>query len=163
MGKKKAGTVPVRFRNGEWQVLLVEACNNPGMFVLPKGSVEKGEKKKEAAQRETLEEAGVLGRMRKGSMGVFEYERHGTLFEQKMWILYAGPGADLHKGMCGPPDGILPKTDERWKERNVRPREWFSFQQARTLCACRKENVDILRRAEEQLGEPEEDEEENGA
>lgn len=158
MGKKKAGTVPVRFHNGDWQVLLVEACNNPGMFVLPKGSVEKNEKRKEAAQRETLEEAGVVGRMRKGSMGVFEYERHGIAFSQKMWLLYVGEPADLHKGMQDAPgDGVLPKTDMRWKERDVRPREWFSFRQARTLCACRKENFDMLVRAETQLKEPEEE------
>jgi 8-oxo-dGTP pyrophosphatase MutT (NUDIX family) len=54
-----AGGVVVRTKNGGPQYLLVEAKNNPGMWVLPKGHIERGETPEAAAVREVEEEAGV--------------------------------------------------------------------------------------------------------
>ena len=54
-----AGGVVVRTIDGESAYLLVEAKNNPGMWVLPKGHIEPGETPEAAAVREVEEEAGV--------------------------------------------------------------------------------------------------------
>ena len=54
-----AGGVVVRTTDGELEYLLVEAKNNRGMWVLPKGHIEKGETPEAAAVREVEEEAGV--------------------------------------------------------------------------------------------------------
>jgi 8-oxo-dGTP pyrophosphatase MutT (NUDIX family) len=54
-----AGGVVVRTVDGELQYLLVEAKNNPGIWVLPKGHIEAGETPEAAAVREVEEEAGV--------------------------------------------------------------------------------------------------------
>jgi 8-oxo-dGTP pyrophosphatase MutT (NUDIX family) len=54
-----AGGVVVRMVNGELEYLLVEAKNNRGMWVLPKGHIEPGETPEAAAAREVEEEAGV--------------------------------------------------------------------------------------------------------
>ena len=54
-----AGGVVVRTVDGVLEYLLVEAKNNPGMWVLPKGHIETGETPEAAAVREVEEEAGV--------------------------------------------------------------------------------------------------------
>ena len=54
-----AGGVVVRVIDNELHYLLVEASDNPGMWVLPKGKIESGETPEAAAVREIMEEAGV--------------------------------------------------------------------------------------------------------
>lgn len=54
-----AGGVVVRGHSGQLEYLLVEASDNPGMWVLPKGRIEPGETPEAAAVREVMEEAGV--------------------------------------------------------------------------------------------------------
>jgi 8-oxo-dGTP pyrophosphatase MutT (NUDIX family) len=55
---RKAGVVVYRLRPGGAEILLVSARRFPGSWVFPSGTVEKGEKAKEAARRECAEEAG---------------------------------------------------------------------------------------------------------
>lgn len=121
---KKAGTIPVRRcepgGSSSWRVLLVSSSSDPNVFVLPKGGVEKGEKAKEAAVRETLEEGGVTGKLRPGKLGAWEYTTaNGREAIQKMWILYV--------------DNVLSCDDPLWKERKRRERRWLTFDEARTL------------------------------
>jgi len=54
-----AGGVVVRSMDGELHYLLVEASDNRGIWVLPKGHIELGETPEAAAVREVMEEAGV--------------------------------------------------------------------------------------------------------
>ena len=54
-----AGGVVARMIDNELHYLLVEASDNPGMWVLPKGHIEKDETPEAAAIREIKEEAGV--------------------------------------------------------------------------------------------------------
>ena len=54
-----AGGVVVRLIDNDLHYLLVEASDNPGMWVLPKGHIEEGETPEAAAVREIIEEAGV--------------------------------------------------------------------------------------------------------
>ena len=54
-----AGGVVVRMIDNELHYLLVEASDNRGMWVLPKGRIEEGETPEAAAVREIIEEAGV--------------------------------------------------------------------------------------------------------
>jgi 8-oxo-dGTP pyrophosphatase MutT (NUDIX family) len=58
-----AGGVVLRTKRGEAQYLLVEATNDPGQWVLPKGHVEEGESHRETAVREVHEETGVWARI----------------------------------------------------------------------------------------------------
>lgn len=50
------GVVPVRFAEGDWQLLVLRAYKN---WDFPKGIVEADEDPLEAARRETLEETGI--------------------------------------------------------------------------------------------------------
>jgi 8-oxo-dGTP pyrophosphatase MutT (NUDIX family) len=56
-----AGTIPYRLRNGEVEFCLVSSSRNAKRLVLPKGKVRACEDWTHAAQRETLEEAGLTG------------------------------------------------------------------------------------------------------
>lgn len=104
--------------NGKWQVLMISSSADDNVFVLPKGGVEKGEKAKETAVRETLEEAGVTGELHKGKIGIFEYTTPvGNQVVQKMWLLYVTNELDA--------------TNPLWKERKRRERHWLSFDEAR--------------------------------
>ncbi|WP_373498722.1 NUDIX domain-containing protein [Desulfococcus sp.] len=58
-----AGGVVFRTRRGKAVYLLVEAANDPGQWVLPKGHVEDGEQHRETAAREVHEETGVWARI----------------------------------------------------------------------------------------------------
>ena len=59
---RQAGAVVFRVRRSRLQILLVRARRTPGLWIFPKGHIEKGENAKTAALRETQEEAGVDGR-----------------------------------------------------------------------------------------------------
>jgi 8-oxo-dGTP pyrophosphatase MutT (NUDIX family) len=58
---QQAGAVVVRPGKGEPRILLVTARRNPSNWIFPKGHIEDGETRKDAALREALEEAGIDG------------------------------------------------------------------------------------------------------
>lgn len=144
----QAGTVPVRRKggapDGEWEILLVSSQQTRSTWVFPKGGVEAGEGNKDAALRETLEEAGVIGDAKKGSLGKFEYERSGNLVRQKMWLLFVTKEYS--------------EENKRWKERKRRSRMWCSYGQARRKLttghsnSARPELLQILDAAIAELG-----------
>ncbi len=67
---KKAGTIPIQIVDGTVMVCLVSSRRRKGKFVLPKGTVYPNEKRRQAAQRETLEEAGLKGALSPSSIKV---------------------------------------------------------------------------------------------
>jgi 8-oxo-dGTP pyrophosphatase MutT (NUDIX family) len=58
---QQAGAVVFRVSRGRLQILLVRARRTPDQWIFPKGHIEDGETAKQAAIRETQEEAGVDG------------------------------------------------------------------------------------------------------
>uniref|UniRef100_A0A7S1XEM2 Nudix hydrolase domain-containing protein n=1 Tax=Compsopogon caeruleus TaxID=31354 RepID=A0A7S1XEM2_9RHOD len=145
MTRKVAGCVPVRLRRSvrggeefdEWEVLLVQSRWVPQVWLFPKGGIEKHEKAKAAAVRETREEAGVIGRVGP-KVGQFRLESTpGQTI--KLWILFVGEE--------------LASNDKRWKERKSRARQWLTFPEARNLMTSidpglvRPELVEILERS----------------
>lgn len=56
----QAGTLAVRGRGAEAEVLIIGSKKNPGTWTFPKGHIEKGETAAEAALRELREEAGIV-------------------------------------------------------------------------------------------------------
>eukprot|EP00188_Purpureofilum_apyrenoidigerum_P001267 Plantae.Rhodophyta-Purpureofilum_apyrenoidigerum.ctg16805.p2 GENE.Plantae.Rhodophyta-Purpureofilum_apyrenoidigerum.ctg16805~~Plantae.Rhodophyta-Purpureofilum_apyrenoidigerum.ctg16805.p2 ORF type:complete len:192 (+),score=60.20 Plantae.Rhodophyta-Purpureofilum_apyrenoidigerum.ctg16805:134-709(+) len=114
MGRKVAGCVPVRMSGkGEFEVLLVKSRWVEGVWLFPKGGVEKSESAKECAVRETREEAGVIGKL-VGKLGSFDSSTSKE--KHKMFVLLVDEECD--------------EKDKRWKERGKRERKWFSFKEA---------------------------------
>jgi 8-oxo-dGTP pyrophosphatase MutT (NUDIX family) len=58
--------------NGETLVLLISS-RGAKRWVIPKGTLEPGEKAHKCAEREAGEEAGIFGKANKASMGYFTY------------------------------------------------------------------------------------------
>ncbi|WP_071832263.1 NUDIX hydrolase [Pararhizobium antarcticum] len=64
-------------RDGTLLVLLISS-RGTGRWVIPKGTVESGEKSHKAAEREAREEAGVKGKAEKHPCGYFTYVKDDT-------------------------------------------------------------------------------------
>ncbi|XP_028767144.1 nudix hydrolase 17, mitochondrial-like [Neltuma alba] len=134
--RQVVGCVPYRYKadvNGnimsnELEVLVVSSqkCQK---FMFPKGGWELDESVEEAACRESLEEAGVIGIV-EAQLGQWSFisKRHGTYYEGHMFPLFVKEQLDL------------------WPEKHVRRRLWMSVAEAREVCQhwWMKEALDIL-------------------
>ena len=68
-----AAAVPVRRRDAGGLEFLLVRTSNGERWTFPKGTVERGESRSEAAEREAREEAGVTGRIGADPLGVYRY------------------------------------------------------------------------------------------
>ncbi|KAF2069173.1 hypothetical protein CYY_009504 [Polysphondylium violaceum] len=124
----QAGCIPIRIKklagsgNGssllsleDFQILLVTSGTSGENWVFPKGSIKKSESKKEAALRETMEEAGVKGKIIKALAPI--------------------DVADHHKG-CNLryfPTYVKKKQSKAvWDEKSKRHRKWYRLSDAPT-------------------------------
>ncbi|XP_027098082.1 nudix hydrolase 17, mitochondrial [Coffea arabica] len=117
------GCIPYRFKgqekdkvNNQVEVLVISSQNGQGMM-FPKGGWELDESLIEAACRESLEEAGVLGNV-EDELGIwgFKSKSQGTYHEGYMFPLLVTEQLDL------------------WPEQNVRKRVWMTVAEAREVC-----------------------------
>jgi 8-oxo-dGTP pyrophosphatase MutT (NUDIX family) len=112
----QAGCIPVRrAASGAWEVMVVQSRWTPAIWLFPKGGVEAGENGKEAAVRETREEAGVAGLLGP-KLGCWRFTKAADQ-KHKMWLLFV--------------DEVYGDGDRRWKERKKRRREWLLVEQCR--------------------------------
>uniref|UniRef100_A0A5B7AQ68 Putative Nudix hydrolase 17 n=1 Tax=Davidia involucrata TaxID=16924 RepID=A0A5B7AQ68_DAVIN len=129
------GCIPYRYKNGkdgtinnEFEVLVISSQKGQGMM-FPKGGWEIDESVGEAASRESLEEAGVLGNV-ESELGKwsFKSKSRGTYREGYMFPLLVTEQLDL------------------WPEKNVRQRVWMTVAEAREVCqhGWMKEALDVL-------------------
>ncbi|KAM7484700.1 hypothetical protein LguiA_000709 [Lonicera macranthoides] len=125
------GCIPYRYKNGndELEVLVITSQKGQKMM-FPKGGWELDESAEEAASRESLEEAGVLGNVQ-CELGKWSFKSKscsGTYHEGFMFPLLVTQQLDL------------------WPEKNVRQRKWMSASEAREVCqhVWMKEALDIL-------------------
>ncbi|XP_061351235.1 nudix hydrolase 17, mitochondrial-like isoform X1 [Gastrolobium bilobum] len=134
-GRQVVGCIPYRYKeeidgnmNNELEVLVVSSQKGQGLM-FPKGGWELDESVEEAACRESLEEAGVLGIVEcKLGQWSFISKRHGIYYEGHMFPLFVKEQLDL------------------WPEKNLRRRIWMTVAQAREACQhwWMKEALDIL-------------------
>ncbi len=68
-----AAAVPVRRRDAGGLEFLLVRTSNGERWTFPKGTVERGESRSEAAEREAREEAGVSGAIGSEPLGVYRY------------------------------------------------------------------------------------------
>ncbi|XP_054798230.1 nudix hydrolase 18, mitochondrial-like [Prosopis cineraria] len=129
--RQVVGCIPYRYKmeeSEELEVLVISSQKGKGML-FPKGGWELDESKKEAAVRETIEEAGVRGIVG-GGLGKwsFKSKTHDTLYEGYMFPL------------------LVQEQLELWPEQNYRQRIWMSVDEAREVCqhCWMKEALDRL-------------------
>ncbi|KAK7251746.1 hypothetical protein RIF29_35210 [Crotalaria pallida] len=131
--RQVVGCIPYRYRRKgsqkkELEVLLISAQNGNGMQ-FPKGGWETDECIEQAALRETIEEAGVVGSI-ESILGKWLYKskRKDTLHEAYMFPL------------------LVKKQLENFPEKNIRKRRWMAVAEAKEVCphAWMKEALDVL-------------------
>lgn len=92
--KRQAGGIVFRVRRGGVEVLLVTARRSRKRWVLPKGSIERGELPVDAALREVREEAGVRGKV-VAPAGIARYVRATHVARVEYFLIaYRGEDAD---------------------------------------------------------------------
>lgn len=135
--RQVVGCIPYRYKSGkagllndELEVLVISSQKDQGKgMMFPKGGWEIDESVEEAALRESLEEAGVLGDLD---------------FELGRWSFKSKSQGTFHEGYMFP---LLVKEQlDLWPEKNVRQRKWMSIEEAREECQYwwMKEALDIL-------------------
>ncbi|PIN11105.1 Diadenosine and diphosphoinositol polyphosphate phosphohydrolase [Handroanthus impetiginosus] len=118
------GCIPYRYKNGkkgtcpedDLEVLLVSSRKSQAMM-FPKGGWELDESVEEAASRESLEEAGVLGNV--------ECELGRWTYKSNSRELY-------HQGFVFPL--LVTQQLELWPEQTARKRQWMSVAEAKEAC-----------------------------
>jgi ADP-ribose pyrophosphatase YjhB (NUDIX family) len=135
-----AGGVLVRRMRGRWWLAAIRPQGKPvGVWALPKGLVDRGERPDTTALREVFEETGVSGRL-DGKLGdvKYVYSRGGQrIFKVVSFYLVRGP-----RGRIGDlPPGM---------EREVAEARWLPLEDAPRLLAYRGER-DMARAALEAL------------
>ncbi|KAK3043108.1 hypothetical protein RJ639_001223 [Escallonia herrerae] len=129
------GCIPYRYKDGkagtlddELEVLVISSQKGKAMM-FPKGGWELDESLQEAASRESLEEAGVLGNV-ECELGTWSFKSKscGTYHDGHMFPLLVTEQLDL------------------WPEKEFRRRTWMSAAEAREVCqhSWMKEALDIL-------------------
>jgi 8-oxo-dGTP pyrophosphatase MutT (NUDIX family) len=135
-----AGGVLVRRLNGRWVVAAIRPAGKPpGLWALPKGRIDAGERGEETALREVAEETGAHGRSL-GKLGDVRYwfNWHGErIFKVVSFFLVRYEGGRL---------GELPEA-HRHEVAEVR---WLPLEDAPRLLAYAGER-DMARRALERL------------
>lgn len=123
--RQVVGCIPYRYKptkqtsyekEEELEVLVISSQKGKGML-FPKGGWETDESIREAALRETVEEAGVLGVV-EGGLGKwsFKSKSHDTYYEGYMFPLLVKEQLDV------------------WPEKNLRQRIWMGAKEAREAC-----------------------------
>ncbi|KAK4278036.1 hypothetical protein QN277_015935 [Acacia crassicarpa] len=120
--RQVVGCIPYRYKMEEQgsieelEVLVISSQKGKGML-FPKGGWELDESKKEAALRETIEEAGVRGIVG-GKLGKwsFKSKTYDTFYEGYMFPL------------------LVQEQLELWPEQNFRQRIWMSVDEAKEVC-----------------------------
>lgn len=111
---RQAAVVPFRIRDDRVEIALV---TTPGgkEWVVPKGSLDDGERPRDAAIRETEEEAGLIGRLKRRPLGRYRFKRRNEKYEVEVYLMHVTIVLDY------------------WLEAGLRRRRWLKVDKAATL------------------------------
>jgi 8-oxo-dGTP pyrophosphatase MutT (NUDIX family) len=107
--------LPYRFRDGV-EILLVSS-RETRRWVLPKGWPMKSKKPHSAAAREAMEEAGLVGKIDKKSLGSYHYQKRLKNGATVLCRVQVFPM-------------LVEKQRKSWPEQNQRTTQWFSIPDA---------------------------------
>jgi 8-oxo-dGTP pyrophosphatase MutT (NUDIX family) len=115
----KAAVIPYRIRKARLEVALVTTSNGKRWSV-PKGSIDDGERPRDAAIREAEEEAGLKGVVARKPLGRYRHESD--------------------RGRCRVEVYLMKVTTvlEHWLEDDIRRRRWM---RTRAATACLREEL----------------------
>jgi 8-oxo-dGTP pyrophosphatase MutT (NUDIX family) len=105
---QQAGAIVVRSGRLGPRILLVTARRNPDNWIFPKGHIEDGETRRDAAIREAREEAGVDGDIT-ASAGSMSFDFGSSRYRVHYYVVI---------------------TEDRGREREGRRLRWYGYKQA---------------------------------
>lgn len=108
---KQSGVIPVRFQEGNLQVLLITSRRKKH-WVIPKGIVEGDLTPQESAAQEAYEEAGIRGSIESVPLGNFQYKKWGGICRVEVFLMQ------------------VEEELETWPEAYFRERKWLDLDSA---------------------------------
>ena len=116
---QQAAVIPYRIRKERIEVALVTTSTGKG-WIVPKGSLEVGERARDAAIREAEEEAGLRGVVARKRLGRYFHDNGKDLRRVDVYVMRVTSVLD------------------RWLERKLRRRRWMRIPDA---AACLREEL----------------------
>ncbi len=108
---QQASAIPFRVYEDKLQILLIKSRNGK-KWIVPKGIIEEGDSAISTAMKETEEEAGAVGIVKKGKLGSYEYNKWDGKCKVKVFAME------------------VKETLDEWEEMHFRERKWESSQLA---------------------------------
>lgn len=108
---RQSGVIPFRYTGGKLEILLITS-RRKGRWIVPKGVIEPRMSAAGSAEKEAVEEAGVLGTVYPESVGSYQYQKWGGSCTVALFLLEVETELDS------------------WDESDVRQREWMSLAEA---------------------------------
>ena len=110
---RQAAVIPFRIRHERLEIALVTTPRGK-RWVVPKGSLDDGERARDAAIRETEEEAGLIGHLGR-KLGRYRFTRANERYEVEVYLMRVTVVLDS------------------WMEAGLRRRRWLSVDKAAAL------------------------------
>jgi 8-oxo-dGTP pyrophosphatase MutT (NUDIX family) len=111
---RQAASIPFRIRNERVEIALVTSLSSK-RWVIPKGSLDDGEQSRDAAIRETEEEAGLIGDLEPRRLGRYYFTRSNERYVVDVYLMRVTTVLD------------------RWLEAGMRRRRWIALDKAAAL------------------------------
>jgi 8-oxo-dGTP pyrophosphatase MutT (NUDIX family) len=129
--RHQAAVIPYRIRKERVEVALITTSTGKG-WILPKGSVDDGERPRQAAIREAEEEAGLRGVVARKPIGRYRHAKGNSL--RRVDVFFMRVTMEL----------------EHWLEDDIRRRRWLRVEDA--VDRLRKELQPFVHRLEVDRG-----------
>ena len=107
----QSAVIPFRVENGTLEIALITSASGR-RWVIPKGVIDPGETAAESAEREAMEEAGVMGPLSEEPIGTYTYDKWGGTCTVQVFLMHV-----VH-------------VAEEWPEADQRMREWVPYDEA---------------------------------
>ena len=111
---RQAAVIPFRIRDERVEIALVTTLSGK-RWVVPKGSLNQGERARDAAIRETVEEAGLIGDVERKPLGRYHFTRANERYVVEVYVMRVTMVLD------------------HWLEASVRRRRWIAVDKAAAL------------------------------
>jgi 8-oxo-dGTP pyrophosphatase MutT (NUDIX family) len=111
---RQAAVIPFRIRDQRVEIALVSTLSGK-RWIVPKGSLDEGELSRDAAIRETEEEAGLIGDLESKPLGRYHFKRSNEKYVVDVFVMRVTLVLD------------------HWLEAGVRRRRWIAIDKAAAL------------------------------
>ena len=111
---RQAAVIPFRIRDERVEIALVTTLSGK-RWVVPKGSLGEGERSQDAAIRETVEEAGLIGDLERKPLGCYHFTRANERYVVEVYLMRVTIVLD------------------HWLEASLRRRRWIAVDKAAAL------------------------------